>query len=175
MSVLNLKASVEKAVAEKNWYAALALALALPDICGKLESPAISSQKRYVAWFDKYLLRTYTVNMSGKTIVFLNGNDLYALRCSLLHEGSEDISEQRARQILDKFIFSIEESHRIMIDDSILILNVAKFCQEICESVDEWFNDVKNDSDIMDRINAMLIIRGLSYSPAYGIGIGKRL
>ena len=174
MSILNLKEAVETSVAEENWYAALALALALPDICGKLENPVITSQKRYIAWFDKYLLKIYTLSLFGNTTVFLNGSDLYALRCALLHEGSEDISSQRAKQTLDTFIFSIEESHQLLINNTILILNVTKFCQEVCVAVEEWFNDVKNDVDIMNRINSMLTIRGLHYSPTPGIIIGGR-
>jgi hypothetical protein len=33
----------------------------------------------------------------------LNGKDCYSLRCSILHEGSDDISTQQKRDILDKF------------------------------------------------------------------------
>ncbi len=175
MSIMNLKASVEEAIAEKNWYAALALALALPDICGNLENPTTTSQKRYIDWFDKYLLKIFTRNIGpeAELLVFLHGTDLYALRCSLLHEGGEDISVQRAKKVLDKLIFSIESSHLLLIDDSILILNVAEFCQDVCQAVDEWFNDVKSNTEIMDRINSMLTIRGLQYSPTPRIVIGK--
>lgn len=36
---------------------------------------------------------------------FLNGGDCYALRCAVLHEGSDDIVEQRAREALERFEF----------------------------------------------------------------------
>ena len=31
--------AIEQALADKNWYGALTLALTLPDICGKMENP----------------------------------------------------------------------------------------------------------------------------------------
>ncbi len=43
-----------KSIAEDNLYAALTLALIIPDICGSLEDPGPGkSQKRYEAWFKK--------------------------------------------------------------------------------------------------------------------------
>jgi len=99
--------AVTNGIQQKNWYGALGMALTLPDICGRLENPNMASEKRFVAWWDKYLLATYTKNIGPKRIahVFLSGADAYALRCSYLHEGSGETLNQRARDALERFHF----------------------------------------------------------------------
>ena len=78
---------VENAVASANWYAALALALVLPDICGKLASPTQASSTRYAGWFDRFVRPRYTrgIGPARTPHVFLSGDDCYALRCAYLH------------------------------------------------------------------------------------------
>src|SRR5260221_10862247 len=103
----DLVTSVRNAIAQGNWYAALSLALALPDICGFLESPNDGSQRRYVAWCNQFLSPRYThaIGPNRDQHVFLSGQDCYALRCAFLHEGSDDVTRQRARQALESFVF----------------------------------------------------------------------
>ena len=105
----HLLESITTAVAQGNWYAALSIALALPDICGWLEDPAVGSQKRYIAWFDRYVGPDYIreVGPARERHVFLSGGDCYALRCAFLHEGREEIITQRARELLERFQFVV--------------------------------------------------------------------
>jgi len=79
--------SIEKSLENENWYAALSLALTLPDICANVSSPATGSKVRYVSWFNQYMLSKYTrqVGADKSEHVFLCGEDCYALRCALLH------------------------------------------------------------------------------------------
>ena len=129
--------AVRKAIATSNWVPALTTALALPDICGWLENPAVKSQKRYETWFDGYMLHRYTAHAH----VFLSGADCYALRCALLHEGSDSTERQRARQALTRFRFVVPRpGDRVHCNqvDSVLQLQVNVFCEEICEGVEEW-------------------------------------
>lgn len=47
---------IEKSIKNDLFFSALALALTIPDICGKAEYPFSKSNKfRYVAWYDAYL------------------------------------------------------------------------------------------------------------------------
>ena len=98
--------AVEEALQQRNFYAALTTALALPDICCWVESPPTSGQK-YAAWFDKYVKEKYTyeVGANKSQQVFLQGSDCYALRCACLHQGGDNIETQRARKILKDFVF----------------------------------------------------------------------
>ncbi len=108
----NLLQSIGQSLNTGNYYAALAMALAIPDICGWIEDPNSTSKARYISWFERYLQSKYvrqaTANMPEHT--FLTSSDCYALRCAFLHEGRENISEQRARQVLESFQFVVPPS-----------------------------------------------------------------
>ena len=96
----HLLTAINASIAQQNWYAALSLTLALPDICGWLEDPSAPTQDRYVSWFDRFVAGNYES-------FFLSGRDCYALRCAFLHEGREEIITQRAREVLDRFQFTV--------------------------------------------------------------------
>jgi hypothetical protein len=116
--------SIERSIATENWYAAITLALTMPDICGWLEDQSKGSRQRYTEWFDKYLLQKYKKVIVGSDITFLTGGDCYALRCSFLHEGAEDITRQRAREVLSRIIFDFTGSHCAKINE-VLLLDVS--------------------------------------------------
>ena len=48
---------IKKSLKNKCYFSALALSLALPDICGMVEFPKEQVSDRYIHWFDKYLVR----------------------------------------------------------------------------------------------------------------------
>jgi hypothetical protein len=84
-------------------HSALALALALPDICGSIEYPA--EQKvgmRYKAWCETW----------GK-ILAVSGADCYALRCAYLHSGSDEFSGSSALAALfERVQFTVGQGRR---------------------------------------------------------------
>lgn len=96
---------LEQAIRARNWHAALVMALTLPDICAKTIMPTGGSQKRYATWFDEHVKDKYIGGAGEHRHALLTGNDCYALRCALLHEGSADITEQRAQVALENFSF----------------------------------------------------------------------
>ena len=62
----------------------LALALALPDICGAAEfSDDTPVAKRYIGWFDKYV---YPFVGDQSDIPNLTGELVYNLRNTFLHQ-----------------------------------------------------------------------------------------
>jgi hypothetical protein len=150
--------SIEKSIATENWHAAIAMALAIPDICGWLETPDVRSQKRYEAWFDKYLLPIYKSPFHGHDFTFLSGGDCYALRCALLHEGTDEVLRQRAREVVTRFAFSTTGSHRCMFE-SVLLLNVQEFCSELCAGTRQWIVDVAPNQAVQERIKELLQVR----------------
>lgn len=163
-------ASIERSIDTKNWYAAIALALTLPDICGWLCDPGKGSKQRYTEWFDKYLLQKYKNNFFGPDFAFLTSGDCYAIRCSFLHEGGEEISRQRAREVLSRITFSTTGSHLIKVND-VLLLNVSAFCNEVIEAVRAWVSDEGTRQDIKDRINELIIIRTEQFNLAPGVSV----
>lgn len=158
--------AVRLALSDSNWYGALTIALTLPDICGRLEYPTDTSKKRYVNWYNRYLLPTYTSNVGNNTThVFLSGEDCYALRCSYLHEGIDDITAQNARKALDNFHFVSPRQgwyiHRNQVNGT-LQLQVDKFCEELCTAVEEWMQEMESTKPVVyQKFNGLLIIHSM--------------
>lgn len=168
--LLQFTASVRKSVGDENWYAAVGMALTLPDICGRLQSPGQPSSKRYIAWCDTYLVPRYTM-ASGHLLqphIFLTGSDCYALRCAFLHEGRDDIIEQRAREAIDSFAFLVPYGQSVFhcnSADGQLQLQADIFCLDMCEAVEQWLSDCRGDLDLESRIRNLMHFRTIAPSP----------
>ena len=162
-------AAVRKASSDENPHAALTLALTLPDVCASLESSdGRTTGAKYAAWWDTYLLPTYTIQIGSPPVehVFLTGGDCYALRCAVLHQGLDDVSEQNARQVLEKFHFVQPRNSNVVIHRNqaglALNLQVDIFCEEICQGVEAWLCAIGARQDVLDRIEALMKIDDLS-------------
>ncbi len=143
--------SLKKATNQENWHASLFIALSLPDICGKLEYPNESVGNRFKKWFNSYLQDSYIkkVGSQKEEVTFLNASDCYALRCALLHEGSDDIGTQRAKEVLNKFVFSTTMPHLLLHNNRTLVLNVEEFCKEMYSAVTKWFKETNSKVEIL--------------------------
>lgn len=164
--------AVEHALAQHNWYAALASALTLPDICGWLEHPNKRAGERYKEWFKKYM-RNYTLSSSSSMFFensdcsyepSLSADDFYALRCAYLHSGSDDISSQKARQLLHRFQFTepaesggIHCNKVVKDKEHTLQLQVDFFCKDICEGVKRWKKDAAIKDGVRERLEKELM------------------
>jgi hypothetical protein len=58
--------AIAKAIADQNGLAATALALTMPDICGRMEHPKHGSEGRYKAWWDEYMLKYYRAGRKAR-------------------------------------------------------------------------------------------------------------
>jgi hypothetical protein len=156
--------AIRRALEDENWHGALFMALGLPDICGHIENKIKGSEKRYVNWYERYMVSKYTqpIGPDQTLHVFLGGADCYALQCSYFHEGDSKIDHQRARNVLSDFIFveptlNGEGMHMNQFND-ILQLNTHRFCMDMCESIDEWIEkEVKNNQEYLSRIDEQLL------------------
>lgn len=153
--------AIAKAVTDKNWLAAAALSLTMPDICARMEHPKHGSEKRYKAWWDKYMAA-----QGG-----LSGGDAYALRCAYLHEGGGNILYQRARKALADFHFVVPNEarglsiHNVQVGpqgNSTLILQIDRFCGEIIDAVGRWSNDVTTNRAVQERLQSLLEIHEIT-------------
>lgn len=164
--------AIKESLDHKNFYAALTLALTLPDICGRLSYPELKgprkSKERYIKWFDKYLLHHYKRPTDG--FIFMSGGDCYALRCALLHEGTGDLSNHSAKRedVLSEFAFSVTESHCGKYN-GVLLLNVYVFCYQVCQGVKAWSDDYKDDSLVQAGIAGLLTIHTQGFNPIPGV------
>lgn len=65
------------------YLVALSAALTLPDVCGKAEYPEERVSTRYKKWYSTFV-------PDGN----LPEDSVYALRCSLLHEGNTNAKDK---------------------------------------------------------------------------------
>ncbi len=71
---------IERAQANELYLLALGAALTIPDVCGALMAESgWATKKRYIAWYEANVLP----RVAGAPPVL----DVYAFRCSLLHQG----------------------------------------------------------------------------------------
>ena len=142
-SMNHLTGAVEDALAASNWYAALTVALTVPDIAAWVDDPTVGSRARYAAWVEQYLSPAYTseVGADHELHKFLSGDDCYALRCALLHEGRDDTAAQRAADALTRFQFTAPQQGLVLHCNQVgtkLQLQVDIFCRDMCHAVAQW-------------------------------------
>lgn len=179
----HLTDAVRTSILHGNWYSALTLALTLPDICSKIDEPSEKlSKKRYTRWVENYFTPKYVHVMPGyspergpfkEEVTFLSPADFYALRCSVIHEGSDSVMEQKAREALDRFQFIAPPPDGGSIHCNLLgthlQLQVDKFCEDVCAAVDQWNAGILEGSAQAQRVSELMVIR--EFSPGEGFSI----
>lgn len=154
--MLHLIDAVRQSARDKNWYAALTGALALPDIAAKMDGLPGTTSARYIAWFDAYLLANFTrgLGSGGGAHVFLTGPDCYALRCAFLHAGDFEIGAQPIGNVLDRVHFVLPGPSSLYRGqfDGALYLRVDAFCEQVCAAVEGWLQARGNDPAVAERV-----------------------
>ncbi len=145
--------AIRTSVRNENWFAALYLALTMPDICGALENPSSKIRNRYESWFKKYLGGLYPPDL-------FSASDCYYLRCSALHQGFPTHRKAQAKRfaflapvpnISMHCCFSKPEEGKF-----VLLLQVDIFCTDIVRGVERWLDDVVGQEEILKQISGML-------------------
>jgi hypothetical protein len=142
--------SIRGSIAEKNSFAALFVAVCIPDICGKIQSA--SSNRHYSEWFEEFMPAVYRKHVSG--------GDAYAIRCATIHQASNDLSLHAAAEKLDKYFFTPEGRHLITVDnlngDHVrrCVISIRKYCEDIISSYGLWMSDkVENNTELKVRFH----------------------
>ena len=147
----HLLEQIKKGLDNNLYYLSLFVALALPDICGAINSEnGEAHRNKYIEWFNKYVAEKY----NG----FLSGEDCYYLRCSLLHQGSsQHIKSKYSRILFIEPAATTNIFHCNILNDA-LNIDVRIFCNDIIEGVEKWLKEVeetelyrKNYSKFMRR------------------------
>lgn len=136
------------------YFPALALALALPDVCGAAEYPEYppenSTGKRYIEWYDKFV-KEYMSNEDGQSsggdgTSWISGEVVLSLRNTFLHTGSPNIDSSRIKNKanqFDKFLLALGDGSVIWSITNLiskphatvrtLIVDITYLCQTICK------------------------------------------
>lgn len=89
--LLRLIEDVERAIEHECYFAALALALTLPDICGKAEFPNDGNGARYKKWCKEFVYGIQSRNTPSGDMPYLNEDMIYSLRNLFLHQGTPNV------------------------------------------------------------------------------------
>lgn len=179
--------SVRHSLASKNWFGALFMALALPDICGVLtEGEIVSVGVRYKNWFSKYLKIKYDpANEYESRLAYANDFPLGELseaeiqslkqtpvkHASVLNFTAADCYgfrckalhqglAQRSNDPSTRIQFSPTRGttiHRSFIDGK-WWLSIEVFCEDVCQAVEKWLVDVADDTVIQGRLAELMTI-----------------
>lgn len=141
------------------WYAALVLTLMLPDICAALEAEnGATTPERYKAWYEKWLQHKYEK---------ISADDLYYLRCGVAHQAQ--FSHQAIKY--DRIFFTLKhpkgkywsfgkvhEHRKIQKTDrgQSYSTDLKRFCENVIDSVDEWFAHKTNDANVKNNIGHLV-------------------
>lgn len=165
--------ALQESIKQRNWHAALFMALSLPDICGKIEYPDLKySSTRYKKWCVTYLMPKYAAKYDSEKIYYPTGSDFYALRCALLHEGFDEINGQNAQENLEIFRFTkpsngntgMKHSNIYVTDKVMLQLQVDIFCQDIVEAIRQWLDDISVDAEKQQALYNIIRIYSINDS-----------
>ena len=180
-------ASIRAALKHENWFAALFLALAIPDVCAALEAPAAGVGDRYKNWFTRYLKRKYDPAnlyelvsvaapdaLQGMSVAVIENlktlptnaecaftaEDCYRFRCKCLHQGlSLDASGEKIH------FTAPDKAGRVQLHmnsfNGVYQLQIDIFCLDICEAAERWLGDVSANPDVQRRLAELIEIHDL--------------
>lgn len=163
---------IESSLKNENYMAALALALTLPDICGKAEFPNEKSVgARYKKWFDDNVgeYEKPPQSNTGKPTAFndmpyMSGEIVYQLRNCFLHQGTPSIEKGNIREPrcqVTRFTLIIANatnggSSGVSKDGFIdserrtLEINIINLCCKLCLIAKAYYEDNKGKFDFFE-------------------------
>lgn len=140
--------------------AALALALTLPDICSKIQYPSESKVGvRYANWCNTNIDFS-EAHINGFEEAQLSGDMCYALRCSFLHSGNDDLFSQPAASKLKITSFELTKPdgidgygfrYTLRGTDAICTIDMGYLCDLICNAAEQFYNNFPDKSQFADH------------------------
>lgn len=116
--VIKLLDDMNKALDANCYFAALSIALMMPDICGKAEYSDDKVGDRYKKWFDEWIGQ-YEIcpreDENEPIMPHLSGEVVYQLRNSFLHQGNPNIDKNKIKaeeNKIDEFKLIVEAKNQ---------------------------------------------------------------
>jgi hypothetical protein len=184
--IASLLVSIVHALDQRNWHAALNLALAMPVLCANLDGRYRGDpQGNYREWFNRFVAghladenapaESAAAGTRGQPF---DGDACYALRCRVLHErsvveagGQVALARPDGRKIAYEITvsypassganapFEMLETYAAERRGSLrLHIDVYMLCLCIAKGVMSWLDEVENDEEISAMIGNMLTI-----------------
>jgi hypothetical protein len=153
-------------------YSALALALALPDICAAmhLRTPGASTTRRhYVKWCRDHIALFRAANHRSRRS--FRPTHLYALRCAYLHNGTTRMGPRhdRARRSLGgmQLIWESSDPHPSMVftmsargftrrRDLQVQMHVYTLCMAVASGVERWLKSIEKNRLVQRNLGSLV-------------------
>lgn len=164
--VHRLVSEIRVALSHELYLSALALALTLPDTCGKAEYPNEEyTGVRYRNWCKKYVITDKCNSTYGCDMPYLNEEIIYSLRNSLLHQSTPNVERsdiRKKRCKIDKFelvaskdvaangdlsMVAYGKGRRIVRRE--LQVHISHLCYIICAAAERYYDDNKAKFDFI--------------------------
>lgn len=151
------------------YYAAIHIALSVPDICSSLElgpdeRGRFRIEGRYVAWCQTYLQPKFGIFTS---------EDCWALRGGVVHNGML-FGHPKAQY--DRVVFQppgLGDAHEVISDNNggsqqiVLLLNVHRFCHLMIAAAQEWHANKGSDPTVRDNMRGLVRTRPEGFPPHF--------
>lgn len=140
---------------------AISMAVALPDLCVSLVSEdGRTDAKRYRQWCAD--------NLTGTYFSFVTPDDLYSIRCGVLHNGRVgDLKNGVARVIFMLPCTMAAPIVNCKINDS-WVYSAEEFCRNICQAVHDWSEAHRDDPQMIANLPNLIQYREGGFAPYIG-------
>jgi hypothetical protein len=118
--------------------------------------------------------------LTGQPLVWITADQLYQLRCSLIHSGSDEIEENK-RSGVDRFVFfdqtrsgAVNKFEKCKFkgeEFNIVSLGASEFCTRVFDAAEEWDASVAN-TEVVQKEKAKLLLLHSAGEVIYGIKFG---
>ena len=157
---------VRMALSHELYLSALALALTLPDTCGKADYPDEKHNGvRYKNWCSQYVITDRCDSPYGCDMPYLNEEIIYSLRNSLLHQSTPNVEVSKIHETrcqVDKFELVISGDNSANGDLSMvaygkdmqivrreLKVYVSHLCYILCTAAENYYRNNKEKFDFI--------------------------
>ena len=149
---------IRRSLENKCYYSALALTLALPDICGYVEYPEKNVFERYTEWYDEHIGNNLSKLNEGfdDNHPWLSGEMVYNLRNTYLHQGEPRIVPEKVKEPsnqLDRFLLVLGDGTIVnqmtfnlasadgSLDYKMISIDITYLCELICVNALQYYEE----------------------------------
>lgn len=153
-------AEIENCIASKHYYAAITLALTVPDLAAALASESgQTSGEKFRAWYDANLSTVYPQ---------ITANDCWCLRCGIVHQGK--FGHPNAQY--DRVLWTFPEPNRPVYHGNVLNdalnLDAEQFCSDVVTAAREWLAKQGSNPVVQDNLKRSVRLYPTGLAPYMG-------
>jgi hypothetical protein len=152
ISMDELLDEMDAASRDRRFFAAVHIAMTIPDICAGLRSDnGQTSGSKYVNWFNTNMLGGYLDLPWGSgpdARPWMTGEDCWIFRNAILHQGRGDHKKASDGRIA----FSSGSMHKIKVAGNLVILSAPQFVADMSDSARSWLEKTRQSEPVASNL-----------------------